>query len=118
MKKLEAMKETHKKLRMELIPPEVLWAYAEMLDAGAKKYAPRNWEKGHSRDTVYAALMRHLTKWRLGYDLDTESGLLHMQHILFWAAAGTKFSIDGTWKVSTKLNSNLDTNFLEGIYNE
>ena len=34
------------KLRMDLTPPEWEVALADVMTQGAKKYEPRNWEKG------------------------------------------------------------------------
>jgi hypothetical protein len=72
---------------MELIPPEALWSLAEVLALGAKKYARRNWERGMSWSTVYACLFRHLLKWFQGEDKDAESGLSHLDHVLWNAMA-------------------------------
>ena len=72
---------------MELIPPEALWAMAEVLGVGAKKYARRNWERGMSWGTVYACLFRHLLKWFQGQDRDEESGCSHLDHVLWNAMA-------------------------------
>lgn len=70
------------KLRMDLIPPEAEEALAQILTYGAKKYAPRNWEKGISADRVYAALRRHLLGWIKGEPIDAESGFSHLDHAL------------------------------------
>ena len=78
------------KVRMDLLPPELLFAVAEILTFGAKKYADRNWEKGMSWGRVYGALMRHLWAWWGGKgpttksflfgDLDAETGKSHLWH--------------------------------------
>jgi hypothetical protein len=72
---------------LELIPPEMIWAVAEVLAYGAKKYAPRTFERGMSWSTVYACLFRHLLKWFQGEDRDAESGLSHLDHVLWNAMA-------------------------------
>ena len=82
-----AQKETEGKLRFDLIPPEVEKAYAEVLTFGTKKYSDRNWEKGIPTDVVIAALRRHLNQFQLGESVNAESGLSHLKHVLFWAAA-------------------------------
>lgn len=72
---------------LELVPPEVMWALAEVLAHGAKKYARRNWERGMSWASVYACLLRHLLKWFQGEEKDEESGLSHLDHVLWNAMA-------------------------------
>jgi hypothetical protein len=71
------------KLPMELIPPETLFGYAEVMRMGAKKYAPNNWLLGIRYSRLYAAILRHLLLWFWGEDLDKESGLSHLKHA-FW----------------------------------
>ena len=51
------------KARWDLLPLEVVGAVAEILTNGAKKYAPRNWEKGIAYGRVFAGVMRHLYEW-------------------------------------------------------
>lgn len=46
--------------RFDLIPPEGLTELAQHFEAGAKKYADRNWEKGLPLSTFYNSLMDHL----------------------------------------------------------
>lgn len=48
---------------------------------GEKKYKRNNWQKV-SIDRNFAALMRHITKWVDGEELDSESGLHHLDHAL------------------------------------
>jgi hypothetical protein len=78
----EGLKYDSDKLRMDLIPPEVIEQLATVLTYGAKKYSDRNWEKGIKYNRVYGALQRHLNRWMMGEDLDKESGLLHLSHAL------------------------------------
>ncbi len=78
----EGTKNDAAKLPMHLVPPEAIEAMAEVLQYGAEKYAPRNWEKGIAYSRLYAATMRHLLLWWQGSDLDQESGLEHVNHAL------------------------------------
>ncbi len=55
---------------------------AEVLRFGAKKYAPRNWEKGISYTRCYAAALRHVFAHRSGEKLDPETNLPHMAHAI------------------------------------
>lgn len=69
---LNGTKKDEGKARWDLLPMEVLGAVAEILTNGAKKYAPRNWEKGIAYGRVFAGVMRHLFEWwtskLLGHD--------------------------------------------------
>jgi hypothetical protein len=50
---------------------------------GADKYGPYNWRKTKVCTTTYiAAMMRHLNAWRDGEDLDPESGITHLAHVV------------------------------------
>jgi len=70
------------KLRLDLIPVEVLEALAEVLTFGAKKYDARNWEKGMNWSRIYASAQRHLLQFYKGIDIDEESGYPHLYHAL------------------------------------
>lgn len=86
----EGRKDDVDKVRMELVPPELVFAVAEVLTFGATKYDARNWEKGMSWGRVFGALMRHLWAWWGGKgpttrsflfgDLDGETGYSHLWH--------------------------------------
>lgn len=79
------------KIRVELIPPELLFAVATVLTFGAKKYADRNWEKGMKWSRVFGAAMRHAWCWWGGKgptptnfafgDLDAETSYSHLWHL-------------------------------------
>ena len=53
---------------------------AQVLTFGAKKYDDRNWELGMDYSRVYGALMRHMTAWWEGENLDPETKLSHLHH--------------------------------------
>jgi hypothetical protein len=86
----EGVKYDEGKLRVELIPPEFIFATAVILTFGANKYEDRNWENGMSWGRVFGALMRHLWSWWGGKgrttksflfgDLDDETGRSHLWH--------------------------------------
>jgi hypothetical protein len=78
--KVEGRKDDKGKLPLHLLPPEMLEAVAEVLDFGASKYAPRNWELGMDWSRPYAALLRHMLAWWGGEDKDPETGLSHLAH--------------------------------------
>jgi hypothetical protein len=54
---------------------------AASLNHGAAKYAPWNWEKGISRQRLYAAACRHYRAIELGEAIDPDSGLLHYENL-------------------------------------
>ena len=63
------------KLDLSLVPPEWLYAFAELFEAGIKKGYPRdNWKEGFEDDRLVAASMRHLMAWRMGHVVDEDGG--------------------------------------------
>jgi len=84
-------KDDQNKPRLDLIPPEIIFALGTILDFGAKKYADRNWEKGMSWGRVFGAAMRHAWAWWGGKapttksflfgELDGETGYSHLWHL-------------------------------------
>lgn len=76
----EGRKDDSGKLPMHLLPPDALNEIARVLDFGAKKYAPRNWEKGMAWSRPYAALIRHMFAWWSGEKTDPETGISHLAH--------------------------------------
>jgi hypothetical protein len=77
---VEGRKDDSAKLPLDLIPPELLFAVAEILDFGAKKYGAYNWSKGMAWSRVFGALMRHMWAWWSGQDKDAETGKSHLWH--------------------------------------
>lgn len=75
------------KTPIELIPPRMIEAVAEVLQHGAKKYNRNNWMAGMSWSTVYGGVQRHLNAFYAGEEIDPESGLPHLSH----AACGIMF---------------------------
>ena len=88
-----ARKDLAGKLRFDLIPPEVDRSLAEVYTLGAAKYSDRNWEKGIPFTVIIASLKRHLNEFELGTLVNHKDGdLLHVEHVLWWAAALVTFS--------------------------
>lgn len=81
------MKETQGKLRVELVPTSAIIALAKVFEFGAIKYKEWSWRKADdANNKYYAALMRHLLAWRRGEEIDPESNLPHLFHVLTNAA--------------------------------
>lgn len=78
----EGRKDDTGKLRMELLPAELLTETARVLTFGAEKYGDRNWENGMKWSRVFGALMRHMWAWWNPFepDTDAETGFSHLAH--------------------------------------
>jgi hypothetical protein len=75
------------KLRYSLLPKGALEAIVQVLEHGATKYAPNNWQLvDNAEDRYYDALMRHLAWYRSGESFDRDSGLPHLAHVMCNAA--------------------------------
>ena len=75
----EGLKDDNGKLRYDLLPFESIDEIIKVLNYGCKKYKPNSWQKVEDGIERYtAALLRHLSLWRQGEDIDTESGLTHL----------------------------------------
>lgn len=69
------------KPRWSLLPWRVLEEVVDVLEFGARKYAPDNWQKVPDAHRRYVdAALRHVFKWVSGEKLDPESGLPHVAH--------------------------------------
>jgi hypothetical protein len=79
-KPAEGRKDDGGKLPIHLLPTDALECITEVLDFGAKKYAPRNWEQGMAWSRVYRACIGHLWKWWRGVPADAETGKSHLWH--------------------------------------
>lgn len=97
------------KLPLELVPFSSLEAMAKVLEKGAEKYAPFNWARGMSWQSVYGCAMRHLGKWHSPHhsDMDEETGLNHLYHALCNIAFLIEYEktcpeLDDRFKIDTK----------------
>lgn len=68
------------KLPWHLLPVDSLEEIIKVLAYGAKKYSPRNWEKGMEWDRPYDACMRHMWTWWADESCDTETKITHLAH--------------------------------------
>lgn len=70
------------KLRWDLVPMHLLEGMVKVLMVGMKKYSAHNWRKGLHTTRISNSLQRHLNAYLAGEELDPESGLPHVDHIL------------------------------------
>lgn len=77
---MTGIKHDQGKLRWSLFPWDALQAIGGVLEYGAQKYGPSNWEKvPEARERYFNAALRHLVAWHRGEDID-ESGHHHLAH--------------------------------------
>lgn len=65
-----------------LIPLAAMKEAAHVLEYGATKYAIDNWMKPTNWRVSYGCLMRHMSAWQSGEDLDPESQRNHLGHAM------------------------------------
>lgn len=91
----EGVKYDDDKLRYDLIPVVPLAELARVYTTGAKKYAPRNWEKGMRWGRLFASCQRHLNAFWLGETWDPESGCHHLSAAVFACFALMEYQYRG-----------------------
>lgn len=75
-------KETTGKLKLSLVPPEILTAVASIREYGCKKYNnPENWKEVPSQEFWDAAIRHTKAAWEDWTATDEESGMPHIWHI-------------------------------------
>lgn len=70
------------KLRWDLIDWESVEEMLKVLESGAIKYDQNNWKKGLHREETLESTQRHLIELFKKRELDSESTLHHMGHIM------------------------------------
>lgn len=80
MQHKEGIKHDTEKPMMSLLPFDALDEVAKVLTYGAKKYSPDGWRKVEI-DRYKSALIRHLSAYLQGEELDPESNLSHVAHM-------------------------------------
>ena len=70
------------KPKWSLVPQSTLLPMVQVLEFGASKYGEYNWTKGLSVKETCESLKRHLDAYMEGEDVDSESGISHIGHIL------------------------------------
>lgn len=69
------------KVRYSLIHFPTLEGMIRVLESGTEKYDDFNWQNGLKVRGIAESLMRHLAAYLEGVDMDSESGLPHVDHI-------------------------------------
>lgn len=100
---MTSKKDTTGKRRLDLLPFDALTEVARVLEFGCIKYGERNWEEGRPYHEMYGACLRHLFKWYLGEDTDSESKLSHLSH------AVTNILMLMSYELNEKLDKEFDT---------
>jgi Domain of unknown function (DUF5664) len=77
---LTGVKHDGGKLRIDLVPYELIAGNARAMGFGALKYGDNNWRGGLKWSRCFGALCRHLWDWWRGAGPDPESGLDHLDH--------------------------------------
>jgi hypothetical protein len=80
-----------KPARFDLIPVGPLATVAKLYGKGAEKYDDHNWRRGYEWSKSYAALMRHVTQFWGGEDVDPDTELPHLAAVVFHAMALMQF---------------------------
>lgn len=78
---LKALRYNAGKAKWSLVHFESMLPMVQVLEFGAKKYAPDNWKKGLDKKEILESMMRHLAALMDGQDVDPESGIHHIGHI-------------------------------------
>lgn len=78
----QAVKHDADKAPWDLLPHEAVNGMLQVLAFGRQKYDAHNWRKGMAWSRFIAAAYRHLTAFLAGDDIDDESGLPHIDHLM------------------------------------
>ena len=82
MPELKGLRYNTGKRKWSLVHFQSLEPMIEVLEFGAKKYEPYNWQKGLDQKEVLESLQRHVAKLFDGEEIDSESGIHHIGHIM------------------------------------
>lgn len=104
------------KLKIHLVPKELIFGIAEVFAFGEQKYGePLDYrefdsmsvdELKYEQEIHYDALMRHLLKYASGEIKDSESGLNHLKH----AASNLSSLLYVSEKLKINLGDDIDEN--------
>ncbi len=80
-KQEQGIKFDTEKPKLDLLDWAALNGLASVLTFGAQKYAADNWRNGIVNSRLIASLLRHLSAIQRGENIDSESGLPHIDHL-------------------------------------
>lgn len=78
----QALRYNSGKIEWDLVDFKSLHPMVRVLMFGAEKYTPDNWKKGMPKAWLLNSAMRHLTAILDGEEIDSESGLPHVGHLM------------------------------------
>lgn len=78
----KALRYNKNKLRWSLVDFDSLQPLVQVLEFGCQKYAKDNWKLGLDRTEILESLQRHLVELFKKEELDEESKLKHIGHIM------------------------------------
>lgn len=78
----KAVRHNQGKPRWSLVDHQSLESLVRVLEFGEEKYGRWNWKKGLDKTEILESLYRHLIALMDGQDLDEETGLHHIGHIM------------------------------------
>lgn len=78
----KAMRFNEGKPKWNLVHYKSLEPMVRVLEFGALKYAPRNWQKPMPLEEILNSMQRHLAALMDGEEFDKESKIHHMGHIM------------------------------------
>ena len=85
-KRGEGLRFNENKIPIEFIPLHLLDGAAKVFknvtERKEKPYPMWNWSRGMDWSKPYACLIRHMTAWYRGEDLDKETKLNHLHHAM------------------------------------
>ena len=74
-------KQDKDKIRLELVPMEILNAIGRVRTYAREKYPDTQSWRTVEKERHVGSLLRHLVAYRQGEDVDQESGLKHLEHL-------------------------------------
>jgi len=100
------------KLRWDLIPYDALEKVVEVYTHGSAKYDDENWRNGMNYKRMYGSIMRHLTKWYRGEDIDKDSGCLHLSNVVWGCLSLIWMQMNDVGEDNRIKDNNIDTDLV------